>query len=413
MESEPPLKTLEFPRLRALEAVSRTPDGKLVLQDATGLAGGTLVVDEAQMELLSLLDGSRGLHEVTSVLAVRTGLQLAVADLKTMLSQLGDAGYLEGDSFTRFYASRRAAYLQAPVRPLRHPDGYGAPASELAGYLDRIMADAAPGPVVSGRLRGLVTPHLDFPRGSPCYGAAYRLLREALRKESGPLRVVVLGTNHFGCSQSVVATTKPFQTQWGAAPTDAVWIERLEAELGGSLRLWELDHVREHSVELQAIWLHHLCGERVSVVPFLCPDPSGPRGTAPGDPGGVDLAAFARALGALAEADPIPTLFLASADLSHVGRYFGDDLDLGEQELAEIGAIDLDALEHLDAASAEGLRRHMSETGNPTRHCSVGCLYALLTALNGSARPTRLAHHLAHTLERENLVSCVAYAFTD
>ena len=101
-----------------------------------------------------------------------------------------------------------------------------------------------------------------------------------------------------------MATDKDFQTPWGVVPTDREFLGRLQAECGGSLQPYPLDHLREHSVELQAVWLHHLFGDGIRIVPFLIPDPSGPRGTAAGDPEGVDVREFSRALGDLVRRDP-------------------------------------------------------------------------------------------------------------
>jgi AmmeMemoRadiSam system protein B len=256
-------------------------------------------------------------------------------------------------------------------------------------------------------LVGLIAPHLDYPRGRPCYGAAYRLLRQGPRPE----RVVVLGTNHFGRSSAVVATAKPFETPFGVVPNDPGLLERLVSECSSDLFTYEFDHAREHSVELQVVWLHHLLGEGVRVVPFLCPDPCGPTGTAPADGSGVDLRHFAETLGRLIREEQVPTLLIAGADLSHIGNYFSDARRLSASYLTSVAASDDAALRRVDANDAEGFRAHMTATGNPTRICSVGCIYALMTALGPTARPTRLAYHQAVTHEIDNAVTCAAYAF--
>jgi AmmeMemoRadiSam system protein B len=154
-----------------------------------------------------------------------------------------------------------------------------------------------------------------------------------------------------------------------------------------------------------------LLGDGFRIVPVLCPDPSGPLGTAPGDAGGVDLRAFATALGELVREDPEPTLLVASADLSHVGGYFGDRRPLDDGFVDEVRDADEAALALVEQNAPEALRVHMARTRNPTRICSVGCLYTLMTALSPSARPLRLGYHQALTPELENCVTCAAFAF--
>jgi AmmeMemoRadiSam system protein B len=399
----------ENPCLRPVEAIPDEENGRVILRDPTQLASGLLVVGEAELLLLSLLDGTRSRLEVRGEFTKRTGQIVLSADLDGMLEQLEEAGYLEGPAFESYYDGLAAEYRALPFRPLRDPDSYGAPAPQLREYLDEILSVAeATTDARDGAPAGIVAPHLDFERGFPCYAEGYRAL---LAGGERPRRVVILGTNHFGRSQSVVATTKDFQTPWGVLPTDRAFLARLQTVCGGNLAPYELDHLHEHSIELQAVWLHHLFGEDASIVPVLCPDPSRSRGTAPGDPDGVDLKQFSLALGRLVREDPEPTLLIASADLSHVGGYFGDETELSAPFLAEVRQADDAALELVDRNAAEPFRKHMAATRNPTRVCSVGCLYALMTALGPEARARRLRYHQAVTAELQNCVTSAAYAF--
>lgn len=397
----------EKPCLRPVEVI---PDGaRVYLRDPTHLAAGTLVVGRTELLLLALLDGARSRLEIQGEYARQTGRLLVSAELDGLLDQLDEAGFLEGAGFERYYLTMAEGYPSAAYRVLRDPNGFGVSAADLPTYLDEALLASARRPELRrGWPAGIVVPHLDFPRGLPCYGDGYAPLYD---QREPPLRVVVLGTNHFGRSRSVVATDRDFETPWGVVPTDRDFLYRLEAECGGTLRPYELDHLHEHSVELQTVWLHHLFGSRAQVVPFLCPDPSGPRGTRPGDPGAVDLREFALALGEQIRRDSTPTLLVASADLSHVGRYFGDELDLDESFLAAVGELDEAGLRLIDRNDPEGYREHMARTENPTRVCSIGCLYALMVALGPEAEPRRLRYHQAATPEIDNCVTCAAYAF--
>ncbi|MGV3724974.1 MAG: AmmeMemoRadiSam system protein B, partial [Actinomycetota bacterium] len=296
----------QHPRLRPLEATPAPDRDRMVVRDPTQLAVGALVVGPEQFTLLTLLDG-RHRDEVRAEFARRFGQLLSSEELDALLDQLDRAGFLEGPGFEAYYAGLVRSYDQAPHRPLRDPDSYGAPAGKLPRYLNTALSAAAERrkqpPVASAPLAGIIAPHLDFPRGLPCYADAYQCVRESER----PRRVVVLGTNHFGRSRSVVTTDKDFQTHWGVVPTDREFLGRLQASCGGNLAPYPMDHAREHSIELHAIWLHHVLGEDVRIVPALCPDPSGPRGTAPGDRDGVDLREFALALGEQIRVDDVPT----------------------------------------------------------------------------------------------------------
>lgn len=400
--------TLDYPCLRPLEAEPHNDGGQLIIRDPTQLAQGALLVGEEQLQLLSLLDGTRKRLEIQQEFARRTGQMLLGYELSSLLGQLGEAGYLDGPPFEAYYQGLVEQYRSAPYRPIRDRDSYGAPVAALHGYLDGILQQAraqAPAPL-EGEIAGIVTPHLDFPRGSVCYGAGFAALGDFR-----PTRVVILGTNHFGRSRSVVSTGKDWETPWGVVPTDREFLERLGAACEANLAPYELDHLREHSIELQVIWLHHLLGDGVRVVPFLCPDPSRKAGTAPGDPGCVDLRHFGEELGRLVREDPEPTLLIASADLSHVGGYFGDEEELTEEFVQSVGEVDQAGLAHVDRNDPETYRQHMARTRNRTRVCSVGALFTLMTALGPEARAQRLRYHQAVTPEWQNCVTCAAYAF--
>lgn len=397
----------DYPCLRPLEAIPDPKNGRVILRDPTQLAKGMLVVRTHDLTLFTLLDGSRKRLQIQAEYVRQTGNLLVSAELDALLEQLAGAGYLDGPHFETYYSRLAEEYTAAPYRSLRDRDSFGAPAAELHAYLDSLIAAHPPSrPVAPGSLRGIVVPHLDFPRGQTCYGEGYAALRASGQR---PGRVVILATNHFGRSRSVVATRRDFETPWGIVPTDRAFLARLEAECAGDLFPYELDHLREHSVELQVIWLHHLLGDGFKIVPVLCPDPSGPRGTRPGDPEGIDLRTFSQVLGRLLAEDPAETLVVASADLSHIGGYFGDERRLDAEFLQAVSEADQSALAFVDRNDPEGLRRHMAATRNPTRVCSVGCLYTLMTALGTEAKVQRLRYHQAVTPEIDNAVTCAAY----
>ena len=66
----------------------------------------------------------------------------------------------------------------------------------------------------------------------------------------------------------------------------------------------------------------------------------------------------------------------------------------------------------IESGDAEAFREHMTRTGNPTRVCSVGCIYTLLLAVAPQARPEQLRYHQAVTPQIENCVTCAAFAFS-
>lgn len=395
------------PCLRPLEAF-RPPDGdsRLVgLRDPSNLSDVVLTVSPVALHLMSLMDGTHSCEEMRQVFHSAVGQSLSVDTLQSMIDHLEHAHFLEGPAFESFYGSRLRDYRDGALRVMPHAEALGI-TDGTGQFFDEMLADGAV-PEFTARVVGLIAPHLDYPRGRPCYRTAYA----TLRKRPVPSRVVILGTNHFGRSPSVVATGNAFVTPLGCTKVDVDFLERLEAGCG-DLRRFELDHVFEHSVELQVAWLQHLFGaDEFEIVPILCPDPCGPTGTAPVFGDGVDLRHFAAVLGELVAADAGDTLLVAGADLSHVGANFGDDRSLDEGFLAEVRRRDESALAQLVSRAPERWIECVAESGNPTRVCSAGCIFALATALP-DASASILGYHQAVDLASQTCVTCTAVAFT-
>ncbi len=396
------------PQLRPVEAVPLEENGRMtfLLRDPTQLATSAITVSEAALYVLSKFDGHHTLSQVRDSFAEQFGQMIDESVLVDMVAGLQSARLLAGDEFDRFYQGLVDDYLAAPTRPMES-------AAELG--LDRdtastiqAMIDLEPSEPVSGRIVGVVAPHLDYPRGGPCYSAAYSLLVN----RPAPARVVVLGTNHFGQSASVVATAKDFETPLGVTRTDVAFLETLEAKCG-PLREHEFDHRREHSVELQVLICQHIWRpDSFRIVPLICPDPCGPTGTRPYDGEGVDLRDFAEALRAAIDQDPDDTLVIAGADLSHVGAQFGDAEALDDGFLSSVRQRDMAALECVADNDADAFLRQVTLDENPTRVCSAGCIYATMRALPRS-KARVLRYHQAIVPEAQTGVTCAAVVFVD
>ncbi len=388
------------PRLRPVEAF-RIPDGEEVtvgLRDRSGISDVVLSMSAPALQILALMDGEHTCDDIRREFQAQFHAAVSEETLHSLLTHLETAHFLDGPGFEKHYRALLHDYREARVRGMPHAQGLGIDPS--GRVFDEMLSDT-PSETTTDRLAGIIAPHLDYPRGRPCYAAAYGMLRG----QPPPQRVVILGTNHFGRSTGVVATARDFQTPLGTTCVDLPFLEKLEASCGG-LRNFELDHAREHSVELQVAWLQFLFGPTsFRIVPFLCPDPTAP--LAPGDVGPVR---FASALNDLLAEDGRDTLLVAGADLSHVGANFGDDRPLDEAFLAEVQRRDDEALDRLAAADGNGFVLSVARDDNPTRMCSAGCMYCLAAALP-DASPRLLRYHQAVDQETQTCVTCAAVAY--
>lgn len=375
------------------------------VRDRSGLSEVMLNLSAPALQILAMMDGDHTCDDIRRQFQASFNRRLTEATLHSMVTHLENAHFLEGPGYETHYQSLLHEYRNGRTREMTHATALGI-VDDSGALFDEMLADVN-GCAPSGTVVGLIAPHLDYPRGRPCYAAAYA----TLRNRPPPDRVIILGTNHFGRSTSVVATGNGFSTPLGVTRVDKPFLEKLE-ERCGDLRTFELDHAREHSIELQVAWLQHFFGaDAFTIVPLLCPDPCGPTGTAPLDGRGVDLREFALTLGELVRNDAGETLIVAGADLSHVGAAFGDERPLDEAFLEEVRLRDRQALDRLQTGEVEGFRQCVAEQENPTRVCSAGCIFVLAAALP-DASASVLGYHQAVDPPSQTCVTCAAAAFT-
>ncbi len=400
------IDALHKPRLRPVEAFTLPGQGNQIgVRDRSGISEIALTLSPAALHLIALMDGTNTVEQIGALFQKQFGQPVAAITLERILEHLEQALFLEGPTFENGYSDLLVKYRGAKVRQMMLADDLGVTADGKI-FQEMLERHGSIESISSMPIRGLIAPHLDYPRGAPCYGPAYA----AIRQRNPPGRIIILGTNHNGRSSGVVATGCDFATPQGVSRCDREYLEALEQRCG-NLRSFELDHLNEHSVELQVAWLQHLYGaQNFSVVPFLCPDPCGPTGTAPADGNGVDLRFFAESLGELMAGDPTDTLVVAGADFSHIGTSFGDERPIDDAFLEDIRQSDRRALDYLELGDPAGFVRCIAQEDNPTRICSAGCMFALLTALPG-ARGRVVRYHQAVDRESQTCVSCAAVVF--
>ncbi len=394
------------PVLRPVEAFRWDgEDGDAVgLRDVTGLSDVVLSMSEPVLMALSMMDGTATCQQIQQHFQAETGQPVSDETLQVLLNHLQDAHFLEGPAFESHYQTLVDDYRAQDARLMHSAESLGI---DDTGQVFKDMLNVPAGDVTSIKVQGIVAPHLDYPRGKPCYAAAYG----ALSRRAAPDRIIILGTNHFGRGQSVVATGKAFQTPLGRTRTDTDFLERLEKKCG-PMRTFELEHAHEHSVELQVAWLQFLFGaDRFEMVPFLCPDPSAASCQDSSSQEHIDLNDFANALRDEIELDAADTLIVAGADLSHVGAAFGDEHQLTEEFLAQVEQKDRESLDKLLLGHSDAFIHTVAQDGNQTRVCSAGCMSVISRVLK-DAKVSMLGYHQAVDQSTQTCVTCSALLFT-
>lgn len=425
------------PRLRPIRGFGFMQEGKPVLglADARQLSEKVVFTTPAAQAILPFMTGEHDIDTIVAKVneAVKDRIKepLGRGILETFVAQLDDAALIEGPNFESLLKQVRADFDSQSILPpavtanfadilVQQEFGEGTTeeqktqhgARKLRAIFDEWIKqalDKAPDPSFDALPKAVVAPHLDYGRGWLNYAHVYGRMRVVDR----PDRVIILGTNHFGSGTGVTGCDKGYQTPLGTSPVDDAFVASLKKNLGADYaeRLFRdrYDHEREHSIELQVAWVQHVFGpgpgaeDRANVPVFaaLVHDPAIRAGDSY-DGSGLAIQPFIDALRKTIDQAGGRTLIVASADLSHVGPQFGDQVKLqGDEAENPQGVEARNKAIHHDRAMLEMVRQNkpddliaaMAWQKNPTRWCSVGNLVATLKTTQPSE--VRLLHYAA------------------
>jgi MEMO1 family protein len=398
------------PKLRHLEPkwIHYEGEARLFLRDPLQLSDRIALIPEALVPLLPLLDGTRDIAAMAGELTRSTGVSLPERTVAQLVSALDDAVLLEGPRLLSATNEARAAFRSLPYRdPALAGPSYPSDPEQLDLLLDSFVSGAAP---ASGPMRpissasGVLSPHIDFRRGGSAYAATWARALEAVASADV---VLVFGTDHWGSAGYLTVTPQRYATPWGALPTDASIVQAFSEQLGAIAHEEELHHIREHAIELAAVWLHWALRKvgrdplaLPPVVPVLCGSfHCYTRAGAAVAPGQLpeEEHRVARALDAVVrELEGRRVLVVSAADLAHVGPAFGDATALGDAEKSGIADSDAQILAAVESGDASALLAVLRAQQDRTRVCGLPPTYwamRVLARLSGGAARGRTVRY--------------------
>ncbi len=399
-----------LPRLRMdLEFMpSPAPDRPgLLIRDPFHYSDTTLIVPPVLVECLQMFDGEQTDLDLRAALVRLTG-EISVGDIERQLRQvLSEAGFCDDENYTRLRERQHAAFAQAEWRAPAHAgSAYPAEPDPLRIALDGYLAsDGSSG--AQSDLVGIAAPHVSPEGGGPSYAAAYRALDPAYRDRT----FVILGTSHYGEADRFGLTRKSFVTPLGAATTAVELVDELVAAGGTAVRLEDYAHAVEHSIEFQIVFLQHVYGPGIRILPILC----GPflRCTEQGgDPAADgDVGRFLEALRQLAAREGEKLFWVLGIDMAHMGRRYGDPFSAIAQtgRMEEVAARDRERIRLLEGGDAGAFWQSAESRRDDLKWCGTSPLYTFLSALPGAR--ANLLRYDQWNIDDHSVVSFGALAF--
>jgi AmmeMemoRadiSam system protein B len=409
------MASLDRPKLRPLVHRRVQHDGQTFacIDDPLNLFDRPVLLPIASFGLITRhFDGATSLADIQARIHKETGRWFPRAELEALVERLDRAMVLDGPTFQSFHASyRRQPVRAAALAGRSYSATEGRLRAELAGWFQHADGAGEPSahhPKDAARVRGILSPHIDFHRGGPVYTWPYRALVERSDAEI----FVIVGVAHQLCRNRFALTRKDFGTPLGLVATDRGFVEHIAERAGAHLFDDELAHRTEHSIEFQVVFLQYLLQGRrpFSIVPILVGSFQDlmDRGRDPIESRDVRL--FIDAVRSAEAASGKKVAYIGGIDLCHVGPEFGDPEPVSDRTLGEVRVFDGKMLEHAAARNPAGWFGTAADVGNRWRVCGLAATYTMLHAM-GPARGRILKYHQAVDDRRTTCVTFAGVAF--
>jgi len=381
----------------------------LLIRDPFYFSDATLIIPPVLVESLTYFDGVHSSLDLREHLVRLTG-DVDVGGLEQhLIDTLSEAGFLEDEKFFRLKEEAERTFAGAPTRESVHAGtGYPETPAELTatlrGYLNGNGATAA---APAARARAIAAPHVSPFGGIDSYRAAYASLTPADADKT----FVILGTSHYGQPDRFGLTRKAFVTPFGETSTNLDLVDELARAAGDGALMEDYCHAIEHSIEFQVVFLQHLFGPRVRVVPILCGAFS--RGMQAGKKPDDDEAVRRNigALGDIAAHEGDRLLWVLGVDMAHMGRRYGDRFEASANhgEMEAVARRDRARIERMEQGDASGFWEQVQENRDDLKWCGSSPIYTFLCAMpnvQGS-----LLHYQQWNIDPQSVVSFAGMSF--
>ena len=325
-----------------------------------------------------------------------------------LVEQLNQDGFMLSEYFVELKTKKDMDYLELENRPPSCAgSSYPAEKEELTARLDELFASIkSKKKVIEGNAGAVIIPHLDFQIGGDLdytYSSAYESI-----KNSDADTFIILGTSHSISNDYFMFSEKPYATPLGVAKVDMELISDLAEKLGDYMTIDEIAHKFEHSIEYQVLLLQHYFKKDITILPILCGSLFEELEKDDKEISSVRYNKIIAAIRETVKEKDKKVVFIASADLAHIGRKFGDDFDAGEK-LEELSKADNELLEQIKDNGSDAFIKTIFSCQDKWKVCGLSPITAI-TKLYDFEKADILNYNIWHEIETNSAVSFASVA---
>ncbi len=401
-ESNKYANELEYPHLRSVNAIPVDVQGTsfVMLKDAQGISQKSVVLPLKTFYLVSNFNGKNSIRDIQVKYVKQFGELILSDEIRDIVRKLDDALLLESEKFRQHKKNLEEKFKKEKVRPcILCGNEYPKDSSSFVKFMDKMFKDAVesklPPPI------RIISPHIDFKRGKDVYVASYNELKKCVCST-----FVIFGTSHQPMKNMFSLTYKSFQTPLGEVKTNREIVEKIGSMCKTNFFEDEIRHKWEHSIEFQVVLLKYIFPNTpFTIVPILVNyiddlKESKSKGEQIED----FLHAFERAVYG------VEVTFIAGADLSHIGPFFGDARVPTTKEMEDLQSEEIKYLTYLENGQVEDFFEYVYKRQKRLRICGFAPIYIMMKAMKPK-KGKIIKYKQCSDLNRYNNVTISALTF--
>lgn len=380
----------------------------MFIRDPFRFSDAMLIIPPVLVEALACFDGTQTNLDLRAAL-VRLTNSLEVGDMEqNLVETLSTSGFLEDEQFHRMRDERRREFAERPVRSPAHAgSAYPEDPQDLRETMAAYFSEEPAARDADGAF-AIAAPHVSPDGGWQSYRDAYRILRPEHRDRT----FVILATSHYGEPEKFGLTRKNFSTPLGEAITDQALVQQLEKTGGSAVHMEDYCFSFEHTVEFQVVFLQHMLGPDVRILPILCGAfaHSLYQGGNPEDDEGVKR--FLETLGELNAREGNRLFWVLGVDMAHMGARYGDQFEAAANQgvMSGVAARDAERIERISRNDATGFWDLVRENHDDLKWCGSAPFYTFLKAVPGARG--ELLRYEQWNIDEQSVVSFAGMSFT-
>lgn len=401
-------------KIRYLDIIPYMEDNKqiFIIRDPFSYTDQTLALEALGYVVILELNGKNTIKDIQEKILKEYKVKIELNQIAEIIRVLDKEFFLDNDRFYDYKNKIENNFKKEKIRKPTHSNiSYPENPEKIISLFDSFFNNDFGHKRASQKEYkpiGIIAPHIDIRVGGKIYADAYRELLPYINQYE---RFIILGTSHIGPKNMFSLTKKDFDTPLGNIETDKNFVDEINKSLSFDALEDEFVHKSEHSIEFQTVFLKYL-QEKHSLKPFkIVPILFGSfmefayQNKLP-----EDTEDFNNLISAINRLKDDKTCIIASVDLAHIGKKFGDKEGLSKDFLEYVNKADKSMIEHIKNGDKNRFWDSIVSEKDKRKICGFSPIYTFLSLIKD--RKARISSYDKNIEEyTESMVSYASIVF--